>query len=74
MADSMIEARKRIAKAHEAGHAILDLSDLGLTALPPEIANLTELERIDLDNNQLSALPTEITSLTTLEHLWLPLE
>ena len=60
------EARRRIAACADAGESALDLSSLGLTALPPEITSLTALTTLHLDNNQLSALPPEIASLTAL--------
>ncbi len=47
----------------------LDLSKQGLTALPPEIGQLTNLQELDLENNQLSALPPEIGQLTSLQEL-----
>ena len=49
----------------------MDHSDLDLTDLPPEIANLERLQRLDLDNNQLTALPPAITSLKSLRDLYL---
>jgi Leucine-rich repeat (LRR) protein/GTPase SAR1 family protein len=42
-----------------------------LTALPPEITQLTSLQRLMLDGNQLTALPPEITQLTSLQMLTL---
>ena len=51
----------------------LDLSDKGLTELPPEIGRLTQLEKLDLSvtwksktPNQLTHLPTEIGDLNNL--------
>jgi len=40
-----------------------------LTALPPEIAHLTNLGRLMLEGNRLTALPTEIAQLTGLRAL-----
>jgi Leucine-rich repeat (LRR) protein len=40
-----------------------------LTALPPEIGQLTNLRQLALDGNQLSALPPEIGQLTRLQKL-----
>jgi Leucine-rich repeat (LRR) protein len=40
-----------------------------LTALPPEIGNLTQLQTLNLYNNQLRALPPEIVNLTQLQTL-----
>ncbi|MEH1904202.1 MAG: leucine-rich repeat domain-containing protein [Nostoc sp.] len=38
----------------------LDLSHRGLTTLPPEIVQLTNLQSLDFSYNQLSSLPPEI--------------
>jgi internalin A len=59
-------AQERIASL--ARHT-LDLRDLGLTSLPPEIWNLTALTYLDLDGNSLTALPPEIGNLTALAFL-----
>jgi len=40
-----------------------DLSNRELTALPPEIAELTNLWELRLDGNQLTALPRELADL-----------
>ncbi|MEH2305648.1 leucine-rich repeat domain-containing protein, partial [Nostoc sp.] len=44
----------------------LSLSDKGLTTLPEEIVQLTNLQTLYLDNNQLNSLPQEIVQLTNL--------
>ncbi|WP_104908849.1 leucine-rich repeat domain-containing protein [Nostoc sp. 'Lobaria pulmonaria (5183) cyanobiont'] len=49
----------------------LDLSGKGLTTLPPEIGQLTNLRSLHLHNNQLSSLPAEIVQLTNLRSLHL---
>jgi Ras of Complex, Roc, domain of DAPkinase/Leucine Rich repeats (2 copies)/Leucine rich repeat len=55
----------------ESGRAILDYSERGLTGLPPEIGQLTNLRTLYLHNNQLTALPPEFGQLTNLQELWL---
>jgi internalin A len=47
----------------------LDLSRKGVTVLPPEIGQLTNLTYLDLYNNQLTELPAEIGQLTNLTQL-----
>ncbi|MBE9103954.1 leucine-rich repeat domain-containing protein [Nostoc cf. edaphicum LEGE 07299] len=47
----------------------LELSGKGLTILPPEIVQLTNLRSLDLSSNQLSSLPPEIVQLTNLRTL-----
>ncbi len=47
----------------------LDLADLHLLSLPPEIGNLTALTSLDLRNNSLKGLPSEIFKLSLLTHL-----
>jgi len=65
-------ARERIGEgARRPEQQELDLSGLGLTALPPEIARLTALQTLDLSGNQLSSLPPEIARLTALQTLYL---
>ena len=64
-------AKERIRKALEAKETVLDLSGLGLTALPVEIGQLTALTGLALYNNQLTALPAEIGRLTALRELYL---
>ena len=47
----------------------LDLSGRGLTALPPEIGRLTNLQHLNLNGNELVSLPPEIGRLTNLAEL-----
>ncbi|BBI17919.1 leucine-rich repeat domain-containing protein [Neochlamydia sp. S13] len=42
----------------------LNLSKAGLTYLPPEICQLSQLQTLDLNDNQLTALPEEIGQLS----------
>jgi Leucine-rich repeat (LRR) protein len=65
------EAVARIKDAFISGTDCLDLSDLELTFLPPQIGNLTNLTQLDLSNNELSKLPSEIGKLTNLTQLGL---
>ncbi len=48
---------------------LLELSQLGLKTLPPEIGAFTNLQRLNLDHNQLHILPPEIGALTNLQTL-----
>jgi hypothetical protein len=57
------------ARLDEATH--LDLIGLGLTELPPEIGQLTQLQVLVLSNNKLIRLPTELGKLINLQELWL---
>lgn len=58
-----------IQKAAAGKAAELDLSGKGLSALPPELFQLTDLTYLDLHGNQLAALPPEIGQMTGLEVL-----
>jgi internalin A len=68
---SQNEAIKRIQEALKTGVVVLDLSELGLTEVPEEIAQLTNLQALYLYNNQLTSLPGAITHLTNLQALYL---
>jgi hypothetical protein len=48
---------------------VLNLSHNRLTALPPELGKLTQLQSLYLGGNQLEALPKEIGNLTKLQTL-----
>ena len=63
------KARERIAAAAASNETELDLAELGLTALPPEIAQLQNLRNLSLDGNQLTTLPPEIAQLQNLQDL-----
>lgn len=59
-------AQERIADAKKTGATTLDLSHVGLTELPTEIGELTELVTLDLSHNHLRELPPELTQLENL--------
>ena len=61
-----IEANKRIGDALKNRAASLDLSDLGLTALPEAICLLTRLQSRVVYRNRLTVLPEAIGQLTQL--------
>ena len=65
------EALKRIAACRQSDQKILDLKNLKLSTLPPEIGQLTALTTLHLSENQLSTLPPEIGQLTALTELYL---
>ncbi|MFO1440803.1 MAG: hypothetical protein U1F81_20970 [Verrucomicrobiaceae bacterium] len=49
--------------------ALFDLRNLGLTEIPPEIGQLTDLKQLNLTGNSLTHLPSEIGHLTALSTL-----
>ena len=63
-------ALARIEEAAQTDATTLDLSNLGLTALPPEIGLLTNLRGLYIGHNALTALPPEIGKLTQLTILY----
>lgn len=65
-------ALKKIKECHESGPLgiSLNLSDIGLTLVPPEIRNLKFLRTLDLSDNAITELPAEIGNLTVLESLY----
>lgn len=64
-----IEAARRILECQKHRFQYLDLSNLGLTSLPPEIGNLTSVKNLSIHDNQLTSLPAEIGRLTSLRYL-----
>jgi small GTP-binding protein len=62
-------ALERITACYQQADASLDLSNLGLGHVPPEIGQLIGLSRLHLENNRLIALPKEISHLTALVFL-----
>ena len=65
------EVLKLIEKAKASGWTRLNLSDKGITALPPEISQLRNLQKLNLWNNEISTLSSELFQLTNLKVLYL---
>jgi internalin A len=67
------EALKRIEECRKLGSKgiRLELNDIGLTELPPEVSQLTSLQKMFLHGNKLAALPIEIVALAALQDIWL---
>ena len=63
------ELLRIIEQAAEEGWTSLDLSNKGLTELPPEIGVLTNTRELHLKHNKLTQLPPEISRLTKLAKL-----
>lgn len=65
------EALRRIdAFRHRTNPAgALNLSNLGLTSIPPEVGYLIQLKELDLSVNRITSLPSEIFRLTELTRL-----
>jgi len=63
------EAQMVIRETLEETATYLDLGLLGLTAIPPEITQLTTLQTLDLGYNELTFVPPEIAQLTALKML-----
>lgn len=62
-------ALQRILEAEASGASRLDLANLGLTELPPEIGSLSSLQILYLYGNHLASLPPEIGNLSALQEL-----
>jgi hypothetical protein len=62
-------ALQRIEEARLSGATGLELIEFGLTELPPEIGQLTNLQWLLLSENQLRDLPSEFVALQNLEVL-----
>jgi len=58
-----------IRKAKQERATKLNLNNNGLTSLPPEIGQLTQLKKLILSFNQLTTLPSEFGKLTQLQEL-----
>ncbi len=64
-------ALRRIEKCRKSGDEELDLTNMGLDELPPDIGRLKRLKALFLHSNQFSVLSLEIGSLTRLTTLCL---
>ena len=62
-------AQERIARAAQGYTTWLDLSDLELREVPPDVWDLDHLIGLDLSRNRLESLSPEIENLADLEHL-----
>jgi len=65
------EALRRIEEAKRNKRVSLDLSGLGLTAIPDSLARLANLQQLSLDNNQLTTIPDSLAQLANLLILYL---
>jgi len=50
---------------------VLSLSCTGISRIPPEVFQMTELNRLDLGHNEITEIPDEISNLLKLEQLWI---
>ncbi len=73
MEDPAAVAAKRIKAVRAGGGPVkqLDLTALGLTAIPADVLALQSLERLDLSDNRLTAIPGAIAGLSNLRELTL---
>ncbi|MCT2581872.1 leucine-rich repeat domain-containing protein [Actinophytocola gossypii] len=63
-------AHRRIERARDEGHTSLDLGNLWLTQVPPELAELPDLAELHLNGNRLAEVPAwlgDLTGLSTLD-------
>ena len=65
------KAKRKIAAALRKDATQLNLSHIGLTALPAEIGQLVNLQTLDLTANKLTTLPAELGQLVNLQTLHL---
>ena len=61
------EALKRIEACRSTRGTKLDLKDIGLSHLPPEIGQLTALTQLDLHGNPALAIPESVLGPTVIE-------
>ena len=64
--ESWREALRRIEEVRESGKGELDLSGLGLTAVPDSVADLNKLHSLYLTRNQITSIPNSVLPL----NLW----
>ena len=69
--ESRAEAMQRMIGARQNKSTELRLNGLGLSSLPTQIGELTDLRSLDLSGNQLTELPESIGDLTALTTLGL---
>jgi len=65
------EVLQAIAQAKQTRSVDLTLSGEGITTIPPEIGELTQVVKLNLKDNKLISLPPEIGKLTNLQRLYL---
>jgi internalin A len=70
--DPLSEANRRIEEAWQSRSISLDLSKLGLDALPTALAELAELQSLDLSDNRINVIPDSLATLTNLDTLDIP--
>jgi internalin A len=63
------QALQRIHRAATKKAEVLDLSELELTEVPPEVTQLVNLQRLSLSSNQISVIPDSIAQLVNLQKL-----
>jgi Leucine-rich repeat (LRR) protein len=66
-----IAKRRIVNNALRRGQKSLDLSNFGLSELPPEIGQLKELQHLFLNGNKLTKIPDFIGGLSSLTRLYL---
>ena len=67
--DPLAEAERRIEQARKSGNTTLDLSQLGLTAVPESVTSLFRLTQLHLSGNRFTAMPDSLLALTRLKVL-----
>ena len=69
MPPNSAEAELRIEAAMRDNSAVLDLSELRLTSIPDDVAELSHLRELRLNDNWLREVPESIRGLAQLTHL-----